>query len=72
MLGVVFGEAASPQLVTQIEALFDLVQNPAEARADRAVRLLRSVRVFTTRCAALWQAQNEAKAELAEMAGRIS
>ena len=60
MLGVVFGGAASPQLVTQIEALFDLVQNPVKRVLTAPFAYLKRARFYDS-LRALWQAQNEAR-----------
>ena len=70
MLGVVFGGAASPQLVPEIEALFDLVQNPVKRVLTAPFAYLKRARLYDS-LRALWQAQNAAlKPSLAQMAGR--
>ena len=69
MLGVVFGGAASPQLVTQIEALFDLVQNPVKRLLTAPFAYLKRARFYDS-LRTLWQVQNEAKPSLLQMAGR--
>jgi len=70
MLGVVFGGAASPQLVTEIEALFDLVQNPVKRALTAPFAYFKRARFYDA-LRALWQAQNDAlKPSLLKMAGR--
>ena len=69
MLGVVFGGAASPQLVTQIEALFDLVQNPVKRVLTAPFAYMKRARFYDA-LRALWQAQGDAgKPSLLKMAG---
>jgi cytochrome P450 len=70
MLGVVFGGTASPQLVTEIEALFDLVQNPVKRVVTAPFAYFRRARFYDS-LRALWRARNEAlKPSLLQMAGR--
>jgi cytochrome P450 len=70
MLGVVFGGAASPQLVTEIEALFDLVQNPVKRVLTAPFAYFKRARFYGS-LRALWQAQNQALTpSLLQMAGR--
>jgi cytochrome P450 len=69
MLGVVFGGAAPPQLVTEIEALFDLVQNPVKRLLTAPFAYLRRARFYDS-LRALWQAQNAAKPSLLQVASR--
>ena len=70
MLGVVFGGAASPQLVTQIEALFDLVQNPVKRVLTAPFAYMKRARFYDS-LRALWQAQDEAgRPSLLKMAGQ--
>ena len=70
MLGVVFGGAAPPQLVTEIEALFALVQNPVKRVLTAPFAYLKRARLYDS-LRALWQAQNkELKPSLLQMADR--
>jgi cytochrome P450 len=70
MLGVVFGGAASAQLVPQIEALFDLVQNPVKRLLTAPFAAFKRARFYDS-LRALWQTQNESrKPSLLQMAGR--
>jgi cytochrome P450 len=70
MLGVVFGGAAPPELVTQIEALFELVQNPLKRVLTAPFAYFKRARLYET-LRALWQAQADArKPSLLNMAGR--
>jgi cytochrome P450 len=70
MFGVVFGGAAAPSLVTEIEALFDLVQNPVKRVLTAPFAYFKRAR-FYDELRALWQAQNQAlKPSLLQMAGR--
>jgi cytochrome P450 len=70
MLGVVFGGAAPPQLVTEIEALIDLVQNPVKRVLTAPFAYFKRARLYGS-LRALWQAQNRAlKPSLLQMAGR--
>jgi len=67
---VVFGGAASPQLVAQIEALFGLVQNPVKRVLTAPIAYFKRARLYDS-LRALWQAQNPAlKPSLLQMAGR--
>ena len=70
MLGVVFGGAASPRLVGEIEALFALVQNPVKRVLTAPFSYFKRARFYES-LRALWQAQNEARRpSLVQMAGR--
>lgn len=72
MLGVVFGGAAPPRLVTEIEALFDLVKNPVKRMLTAPFANLKRARLYDS-LRALWQAQNEAvEPSLLQLAGRSS
>ena len=70
MLGVVFGGAAPPALVTEIEALFGLVQNPVKRVLTAPFAYFKRARLYDS-LRALWQARNQAlKPSLLQMAGR--
>jgi cytochrome P450 len=72
MLGVVFGGAAAPQLVTEVEALFDLVQNPVKRVLTAPFAYVRRARFYDS-LRALWQAQNDTvEPSLLQMAGRFA
>jgi len=60
MLGVVFGGAAAPQLVREIEALFDLVQNPLKRVLMGPFAYFKRARLYDS-LRALWQAQNDGR-----------
>jgi cytochrome P450 len=70
MLGVVFGGAAPPELVPEIEALADLMQKPVKRLLTAPLVSVRRARLYGS-LRTLWQAQNEArKPSLLKMAGR--
>jgi cytochrome P450 len=70
MLGVVFGAAASSQLVTEIEALFDLVQNPVKRVLTAPFAYFKRARLYDS-LRTLLQSQNGAdKPSLLQMADR--
>jgi cytochrome P450 len=70
MLGVVFGGAAPPQLVAEVEALFGLVQDPVKRVLTAPLANLKRARFYDS-LRALWQAQSEAREpSLLQMAGR--
>jgi cytochrome P450 len=70
MLAVVFGGAASPRLVAEIEALFGLVQNPVKRLLTAPLAYFKRARLYDS-LRALWRAQTAAlKPSLLQMAGR--